>query len=190
MAYGGPSNVRDNFGRLQKYATINIAKHLREVADELQVNIEDAIAKKLLPTYIANVEASYTPRSIYGATYEHTGTFVENITVEIEKDSSIGRDRVKIALLDATYEQPSERTVKQVYEFLTEGTKGGGYYKYWPNANGYSGKRIEYGYNYPTPAHLFEQHTQLQMRGFLESLDPKDYIDKSKHKTKKRRNNK
>jgi hypothetical protein len=184
MSYGGPSNVRDNFGRFQKQATINLTRRLQEIANNSRKNLREDIAKELLKKYKENVLASYGSRG--GETeYEHTDTFIEHIHVVIETDPGIGQDRVRIKLdEDVRYEQTSQRTVGQVYKFLTEGTKGGGganegLYKYW------NGKYLSHGYNYPTPAHLFEQHTQWQMKGYLESLDVKKYVQNEAHKNKR-----
>lgn len=190
MAYGGPSRVKDNFNRFQKQATINIKKQLKKDAEELQVDVEQVIAEELLKKYKENVRASYSPRS--SGSYTHTGTFLENIGVVIENDPGIGRDRVKIVLKDKAYPPTlvydkntktyKERvvTTKDVYEFLTEGTEGGGYYSFKSGDGKYHP-----AYNYPTPAHLFEQHTQWQMRGFLETLDLSDYTKNKKYRRKK-----
>ena len=179
MAYGKPSRVRSNFGQFQKYATVNIKKKLQKDADEIGVNVREIVAEKLKEVYIDNVLKSYGPRSPHPKKpYEHTGnTFVENIRVEIEDEPGIGRNRVKIVLNNETYENDGHRdkdvTVRDVYQWLTEGTNGSG--EYWfKNENG---KRPTAHY-YPTPVHLFEQHTQLQMKGFLESLDVRQFVNK------------
>ena len=169
MAYGGPSQQKDNFGRFQKYATINLTKKMQQIAEITQNNLQEDIADKLLEVYTHNVELSYTPTG--DGSYVHTGTFLENITTEIEKD------KVKIVILNKKYEQPKERTTTQVYKFLTEGTKGGGDYAYFNKDGGHP--PIKFAYNHPTPAHLFEQHTQIQMKGYLESI--KTDIEKGKY---------
>lgn len=181
MAYGKPSRTRSNFGQFQRYATANITKRLRKAAENAQANIEQEIAEELEKTYKENVEKSYSPR--HSGSYEHTGLFLESIHAVVEKDPGIGRDRVKI-VFDEDVEYPPtyiqgedgqlhERTVtvRDVYQFLTEGTKGGGYYVYGKNPD-----VRNVSYNYPTPAHLFEQHTKIQMKSFLNNLDIKKYI--------------
>ena len=168
MAYGRPSNVKDNFGRFQRYATINLTKALQNIADTTQTNLRDDIAKKLEEVYKKNVEASYTPRN--NGSYIHTDTFVDSIHTVIEEDKGIGRDRIKIVLDNDVYDQPSERTVAQVYDFLTEGTAGGsrkgglGIYGYDTD----DGPKL--AYNYPTPKHEFELWTQLDMKGYLAGI--------------------
>lgn len=188
MAYGGASRQRSNFGRFQKQATIYIKKALRKTANTTLVNLDETISEKLLETYKTNVEASYHP--ITTGSYEHTGKFLENIDVKNELDPGIGRDRIRIVLKNPneTYPptmtgskkvDPHVVTVKQVYEFLTEGTRGGG--DYWFTNE--EGDRPD-AHNHPMPAHLFEQHTQLQMKAFMEGLEQD--IKKGKYS---RRNN-
>ena len=179
MAYGGPSNVRDNFGRFQKQATININKKLRKLADSVKENVEEDVANTLLETYKNNVLVSYLQYGNRGGKgeYEHTGTFIDAIDVKTEKDAGIGRDRIKIYLKPKVYEDDGHRgediTVGQVYEWLTEGTEGGG--SYWFQKE--DGTRPS-AYNYPTPIHDFELHTQLQMKGYLSSLKLKNFTKK------------
>ena len=146
---------------------------------------------KLLETYKANVLASYHPRST--GSYKHPdNTFINSIKVAIEDEPGIGRNRVKIVLDNEAYPttmvydkssetlEPRTVTVKDVYEFLTEGTRGGGYY-YFRGKD----KKWHQSYNYSTPAHLFEQHTQWQMKGYLESLNPKDFAKNKRYKRRK-----
>lgn len=176
MAYGRPSNVRDNFGRTQRYATVNLTKYLQKKTEEIQVNVREVIAKELERTYKDNVSASYSPRG--KGSYKHVGDiFLRSIHTEIEHEPGIGRDRVKIVFDEdkaypATYTTdeegrliPQQKTVRDVYEYLTEGTAGGGYYYF----QGSDGDLIR-SYNYPTPPHNFEEHTKLDMKGFLEGL--------------------
>ena len=160
--------LKNNIGQFQKYATVALTKHMQEVAEETGVNVRKVVADKLDETYKANVEASYSPRSpSRKSSYEHTDTFLENIYVDIDGD------KVKVMINEnAKYNQMSERTVGQVYKFLTEGTVGGGYYPYWSDEDdSLQSEPVKYAYNYPTPAHLFEEHTKLQMEGFLQSLE-------------------
>lgn len=153
--------IRDNFGRFQKQATINLTKKLQETAKKKQIAIQHIIAEQLYETYTKNVLESYTPRG--DGSYVHTDLFLDSIYVEIEDD------KVQIKIENNTYDQLSGRTTEQVHKFLTEGTDGGGkqygVYKYISD-NG----MIYSAYNYPTPKHNFEEHTQVQMNGFLEDL--------------------
>ena len=191
-------SIRDNFGRFQKYATVNITKQLEAIAKETEVNVSKIVADKLEETYKTNVELSYGPRSEQGReveaynkqrktlesedkkagiksprrgrkkqTYHHTGTLLNSIYTEIEDHA------VKIKIRDDTY--PDGASTIEVYEWLTQGTKGGGFYPYIKQTgkdstdpNNYS---TVWAYNYPTPAHLFEEHTKWQMEGFLDSLE-------------------
>lgn len=176
--------VRDNFGKFQKYATVNITKQLQSIADEHEVIISKIVKDKLLKTYKENVLASYSPRSEKGIevqeyneyqkkreekehrrfhkkklTYRHTGTFLRAIKA-IKKGKT-----VKIVIDGAaTYEDGTP--VTKVYEYLTKGTSGGEETYAYKTKNGITGGR-----NYPTPEHNFEEWTQVQMLGFLNSLE-------------------
>ena len=115
--------------------------------------------------------------------YEHTGILEGAIDTKIEKKSRY-ESKVSIIIKPDPYPNDGHRdktiTATQVYEWLREGTNGGG--EYWfVNKDG---KRPT-AYNYPTPAHLFEMHTSLQMKGFIDSLNLKDYARKQKYKIKK-----
>lgn len=154
--------MRDNFGRFQKYATVNIKKQLEKIAKETEVNVSEVVAKKLKEVYKANVEASYGPRSNTSMEYEHTGIFLESIDVVIEDRA------VKVKIRDDK-QYPNGKLPSQVYVYLTKGTTGGGNY-YFENPNN-EGETLLRAYNYPTPAHLFEEHTKVQMKGFLDTLE-------------------
>lgn len=191
--------LRDNVGRFQKYATVHITKELKDIADEYKVNITTVVRDKLEETYKANVLASYAPRSMAGGevasynkrkkaeekeaeeehkvktrlrrkklTYRHTGTFLDSIDVVVEGDD------VKVIIRDKKY--PNEKSTVDVYDYLTKGTEGDG-----ESTGDYTYEvkgETEWAYNYPTPAHLFEEHTKVQMKVFLDNIrnelkDPK-----------------
>ena len=175
--------VTDNVNRFRKYATAYITKALEEQADLMNLNIKAMVRDKLQETYVNNVRASYTPRSMKGQnivkhnkdpynthkkklTYRHTGIFANSIYTKIDKNT------VKVMIKDEQY--PDGASTTQVYKWLTEGTKGGGNYPYIKHTgndtsdpNSYS---TGWAINYPTPAHLFEQHTKVQMQGYLDQL--------------------
>lgn len=203
MAYGGPSNYKDNFGRYQQYATINITKAMAKYAEECNVDIAKAVAEQLEKVHKANVEASYYPRAKaeqakaeynksqkqaekeynenrkdkkrfrrQTLSYKHTGTLLDAIHADVEKKS---RYELKAVIkikpemyLDDGHRTDGPVTAVQVYEWLREGTNGGG--TYWFTNE--KGERPN-AYNYSTPAHLFEMHTQIQMQGYLNTLDIK-----------------
>jgi len=197
------NRVRDNFNRFQKYATINITKKLQKTADEIKVDIMKVVEDKLLETYKNNVLLSYVSRSAEGLavaeynrkakeaeqkdrelglntrhrrkklTYRHTNTFINAIHTKTEEN------RIKIVLDDSTYD--NGKSVAEVYKYLTKGTKGGDAYAYDNNGE------IKSAYNYPTPEHDFEIHTKLQMEGFLNNLNLKDYAGARRYRIKKRR---
>lgn len=169
MARNKPLDIRDNFGRFQKQATINLTKKLQKTATNVRRNIQEAIAEKLKETYITNIEASYT-----SSDYVHTNTLVENVEVEIE-EKNLSESRIKIVLNNETY--PNNRTVSQVHEYLTRGTTSSDKsYKFYDEED--SVMPWKTATSHDTPKHDFELHTQLQMRGFLDSLDPKDFVKK------------
>ena len=186
------SHYRDNFGRWQQKVTANITKKLMKEAEDMRINVEQVVADKLKETHKANVEASYCPRAIYDRkrlsrktfSYEHTGILVDQaIDTKIEKKSRY-ESKVSIIVKPIPYPNDGHRkkviTATQVYEWLREGTKGGGTY-WFVNKDG----ERPTAYNYPTPAHLFEMHTSIQMKGFIDNLNLKDYARKRKYKIKK-----
>lgn len=203
--------VTDNVNRFRKYAAVYITKALEKQAELIDLNVKKLVKDKLQETYVNNVRASYTPRSVKGQeikeynestgkgghkkklTYRHTNIFANSIYTKID-----GRT-IKVMIKDEKY--PNGASTTQVYKWLTEGTKGSKksypYIKHSGNdksdPNSYS---TGWARNYPTPAHLFEQHTKIQMKGFLDSLEndikngDKDiiqtkynkYLNKSSHK--------
>lgn len=188
--------VKDTANRFQRYAAAYITKHLQQVANEHEIDVAKVVSDKLKETYIANVKASYAPRSPgemkkasynrrkereeledrkQGITsrrsrktlsYHHTDTFVDSIDTVIEGQT------VKVIIKPNKYEDPTgknrfERTAVDVYKYLTNGTTGGGMYPAWVDDDG----KVRYAENYPTQAHLFEMHTYHQMVGFMHSLE-------------------
>lgn len=173
-----PPRIRDNAGRFRKYAAAYIDKELRRHAEEIGLSVRRMVKDKLKETYKDNVKKSYTPRSVRGQaikkynestgkgghkkklTYRHTGTFLRSINTVIEGNV------VKVKIDDLPY--PKGRTTTKVYKWLREGTKGS------PPGKGYpylgENAKVLWAYNYPTPAHLFEQHTRTQMKGYLAAL--------------------
>ena len=206
--------LRDNIGRFQKTATIYITKQLEQIANDVEKDATKIIEDKLLETYKENVLASYSPRSEAGQevqaynesrkqleqkdrelgiksrrgrkklTYKHTNIFVNSIYTEVKNKT------VMIKIRDEQY--PDGASTTQVYEWLTKGTEGSD--KSYPyikvtgkdatDPNNYS---TGWARNYPTPAHLFEEHTKIQMKGFLENFQGNIKNDYNKRKYKKKR---
>lgn len=112
--------------------------------------------------------------------YQHTGILENAIDVKIEKKNKC-ESRVSVVIKPDPYPEDHPRkkpvTAVDVYNWLREGTNGGGHY-WFTNENGDRPS----AYNYPTPAHLFEMHTSLQMKGFIDSLDVKKYARKQKYR--------
>lgn len=137
---------------------LNVSKQLQKIAKNLEINLTNVIEDKLLETYKTNVLHSYTPRSKDGG-YESTGTFVDSVYTQVEDNT------ISIMIADIPYENSNNKSTVDVHTFLTEGTKGGGEYAYLSEDNG-----LEFARNYPTPPHHFEEHTVVQMEGFLDGL--------------------
>lgn len=203
-----------NSSRWQKQATVLITKQLEQIAEEVEKDATKIIEDKLLETYKENVLASYSPRSEAGQevqaynesrkqleqkdrelgiksrrgrkklTYKHTNIFINSIYTEVKNKM------VMIKIRDEQY--PDGASTTQVYEWLTKGTEGSD--KPYPyvkvtgkdatNPNNYS---TGWARNYPTPRHLFEEHTREQMKGFLENFQGNIKNDYNKRKYKKKR---
>lgn len=103
-------------------------------------------------------------------TYRPTGWFLDRIYVAHENNV------IKIKIEDLPYTDvegtnKKEKTSINIYNFLRYGTSGGGTYPYAKKTNPETGKEeLVWSYNYPTPAHLFEEHTQNYMKSYLLSL--------------------
>lgn len=203
-----------NSSRWQKQATVLITKQLEQIAEEVEKDATKIIEDKLLETYKENVLASYSPRSEAGQevqaynesrkqleqkdrelgiksrrgrkklTYKHTNIFINSIYTEVKNKM------VMIKIRDEQY--PDGASTTQVYEWLTKGTEGSD--KPYPyvkvtgkdatDPNNYS---TGWARNYPTPRHLFEEHTREQMKGFLENFQDNIKNDYNKRKYKKKR---
>lgn len=147
--------------------TKQIIKQLQNAAKKTNLNLTKTIEDKLLETYKTNVLHSYSSRSEDG-NYENTNTFLDSIYVKTEGNE------IAVMIRDTPYERiKSEDNVKyqqvkstvDIHTFLTEGTQGGGDYPYETPEG-----KIKFAHNYPTPKHMFEEHTIAQMDGFLDSL--------------------
>lgn len=155
-------NLRDNFGRFQRFATVNLTKQLQQVADTTGNNIREDLAKTLKEKYKENVLASYGPREgSAGFGYEHENLFYDHIEVKVEQD------KVQIVVEEANY--PNGKSTLEVHDYLTYGTtpdntKKQEYRFQGDNGNWYTAK------NYETPIHPFEDHTMNQMRAYIDSI--------------------
>lgn len=144
---------------------LQITKQLNQIAKNVEVNLAKVVEEKLLETYKTNVLSSYSPRS-EEASYVHTGTFLSSIYTEVE-DTSPTEKTITVMIADKNYpDAVTPRSTVQVHTFLTEGTRGGGDYPYKDDEG-----RITFAPNYPTPKHEFEEHTIIQMEGFIDSLE-------------------
>lgn len=165
--------LRNNVGQFQKYATIVITKELEQVAEETEVNVRLVVADKLKETYKQNLIASYGPRSEEGRyiveTHKRkTSTYTHEHKLEEAINTIIDGKTVKVVIDESkTYDDGTP--VTQVYEWLTRGTNPpkNSWYRHDLDSN--EGTWTFYR-NYPTPAHLFEEHTNVQMQGFVDSL--------------------
>lgn len=116
--------------------------------------------------------------------YKHTGTLLEAIHGVPEKKSRF-EGRAVIEIEPKPYEEDHPRkdstriTAQTVYEWLREGTRGGG--EYWFKNE--KGGRPDAS-NYSTPAHLFELHTKIQMKEYLETLDVRQLAKNRRYRIK------
>ena len=163
-----------NSSKWAKHATVMITKELETLAENTGVNVRLVIADKLKQTYIDNLENSYRPRSLQGIASAETyksksSTYTNTHTLSTAIDVAIEDSVVKIIVDEnKTYEDDRKIPASKVLKWLSEGTEGGsrkGGTGYYSDENG------EWHYNYPTPAHPFEEHTISQMKGFLGSLE-------------------
>lgn len=155
-------DLRDNFGRFQKYATVNLTKHLQKIADTTNKNLREDVAKKLEQTFKNNLEQSYRASgNSSDFSYTHTGKLLESIHSIVEED------KVRIVMDELSY--PNGRTTSQVYEYLTYGvelTSGTTKPYHFKGSDGHW-KTAE---SHSTPVHLFEDHTRTQMISYLETI--------------------
>lgn len=138
----------------------DIAKHIKE-------NLVNAVEDKLLETYKENVVASFLPRTTQPLeTYESTNTFLDSLYTEVE-DISDTTSVITVMIANKVYpDSLNNKSTIDVHTYLTEGTNGGEKKYAYKNKDG----EITYAHNYPTPRHDFENHTIVQIQGFLESL--------------------
>lgn len=199
--------IRDNASRFRKTATVAITKQLKRIENEMRIDLVEDISKTLLNKYKDNVELSYGPRNpvninisnesdgtsgdkdksrtVKTSTYEHLGLFLKNIDTKYENNAiKIIIKKEKYPTLEGSTKK--EVTTEEVYNFLRYGTKGGGTYPYAVKVDPKTGKKeFIWAYNYPTPAHLFEEHTQNYMNSYIETL--KKDIKSGKYIKQKRR---
>lgn len=182
--------------RIRQKTIINVERALVEQARLIDINIKDMIKDKLQETYVDNVRKSYTTRAQQSQAktkfkrvpYEHTGTFENSIYTQINDD------KINVMIRDTSY--PNGTSTTKVYDWLVNGTNGGS--KPYPYINSQkknsnesksdsaSKENISWSRNFPTPAHLFELHTKIQMLGYLDSLktdikNRKEDIIRKKH---------
>lgn len=114
--------------------------------------------------------------------YQHTGTLENSIDTRIERRGKY-ESRVSVIIKPIVYPQDHPRkdgkhvTAVDVYRWLREGTNVNKQY-WFQNGNG----ERPSAYNYPTPAHPFEIHTTLQMKGWLDNLNIKTLARKKKYR--------
>lgn len=118
-------------------------------------------------------------------TYRHTNIFLDSIYTKYEGNT------IKVMIEKREYPNEegitkSVKTTEDIYNFLRYGTSGGGTYPYAKQTNPETGEEeLVWAYNYPTPAHLFEEHTQNYMNSYIDSL--KRDIKSGRYTRQKRR---
>ena len=150
-----------------KQLKLQVTNQLNDIAKNIKVNITNVVEDKLLELYKENVTMSFLPRTIpTQKEYTSTNTFLDSIYTEVE-DISPTTSTITIMIEDKPYpDSLTGKTAAEIHTYLTEGTNGGGNYPYKNEED-----EITYAYNYPTPKHEFEEHTVIQMLGFLDNLE-------------------
>lgn len=149
---------RNNLGQYTKNMSILITKKMQATADNIGVNVKEAVKDKLDITFKEEIEKTYAPTST--GTYIDTGKLLESVHTEIN-------DNVVEAIVEEDLYRNS-KTTNQIYEYLKKGTTS------YPKKDSYSyideTGHIRFANYHPQPPHLFEQHTLNLMEGYLESL--------------------
>lgn len=168
---------RNNLGQFTKGVSLLVTKELQELADISEIRVKALIRDELDLKLKANIRDSYAPTSPEGqrikahnenpnrkrklaAHYHHTGTLIKSINTVIEGNTVVVKQKPLM------YDNGT--SAEQVYNWLTKGTPKTPKhdYYYFTNTKG-ERKLAKY---YPTPKHLFEQHTIAQMDGFMTDL--------------------
>lgn len=181
-----------NSSRFQKRAAVLITKKFEEIAENTKANVQLVIADKLEETYINELKASYSARSERGKQIEvynakqkekEQEPYYKKQRIKLRRQQAsyhhhtddalakqvhaqIDENYVKIVVDDMTY--ANGKKAEDILTYLSKGTMGGSR-KGGPGT--YKGEDGNWYYNYPTPRHLFEEHTKAQMQGFLASLE-------------------
>lgn len=177
------SESKNEFNQWQMKITITITKALEKYAEKLLEDVTNNVTEKLEQVHKENIIASYSPRAGNEVnTYTHTNTLINAVYGVSEKKSKYERRaviKVRPDLYPENHPRKDTVTAVKVYKWLRDGTKGGG--NYW-----FENEEGEYpiAYNYSTPVHLFEEHTRLQIKGYLETLDIKKIAKNGRYKIK------
>lgn len=168
---------RNELGQFTKGVSLLVTKELRELADISEIRAKALIRDELDLKLKANIRDSYAPNSPEGqrikaynenpnhkrklaAHYHHTGTLIESINTVIDGNT------VMVKQKPLTYDNGA--SAEQVYDWLVKGTTKTPKHDHYFFTNK-KGERKLAKY-YPTPKHLFEQHTLAQIDGFMEGL--------------------
>lgn len=187
---------QNNKGQITKELSVLITKKLRKAAKEVEYNIKPMIRKELEEAHIHNVYSTFGPITESGQqtqkynethkhqkrqSYHHTGILLRNIHGVIDNNV------VKIEIGEERYPDDKDdgydRTAKQVYEWLKNGTpKSAKSERYrFKNNDG----ELPLSLYHSTPKHNFEKLTLIYMDKYLKDLandiqnHPEKYIRKS-----------
>jgi hypothetical protein len=174
---------------LTKKMTVHLEAEAKTITDQIIPDVE----AKLYQLIQANMWHSFGPRSSQGVAiaqrnakrreqeldenntepisrkeknlYQRTGELREKVYTKVEGNT------IKLMVRDGHYgNDPTSATYSEIYDYLEEGTKvSNPPKKYFHIKNG---EHVG-GYNYPTPAHLFEAHTINEIKGYIDNIEDK-----------------
>lgn len=155
---------------------IMIEKELLDAANIIGVRLKTRVRDLAEETYKENIRNSYGPISERGksvqaynenhthkkaANYHHTGLFLKSIY------SHIDGDKIKVEVGDLKYDDGT--STKQVYKWLSRGTRKRPKYPYYP-VEGNGTNDTPWAKYVPTPKHDFNRLTILDMENYFSTL--------------------
>ena len=157
---------------------LELEKELIEAADLIGGRLRARVRDKLEKTYKDNIKNTYTPTGERGiaikeynkdpynthrkaANYHHTGLFLKSI------HPYINGNKIGLNIDDLKYEDGT--STRQVYKWLTRGTRKRPKYPYYP-VEGPDAEDTPWAKYVPTPKHNFNQLTVNDMNEYLNSL--------------------
>lgn len=164
--------------KIRRGIQIQLDKELTNTANDIGVRLRTRVRDKLEETYKRNIKDTYEPTGERGkaikeynkdpynthrkaANYHHTGLFLKSIHPYIDGNT------IKIEIDDLKYDDGT--STRQVYKWLTRGTRKRPKYPYYP-VEGPDAEDTPWAKYVPTPKHNFNQLTVMDMNEYLTSL--------------------